>query len=292
MMLGVAFSIAPTSVLAEAQVGGSPENVRIEAKDTSVEEILAGLDTALNVHHRSSAKLDNRLNGTFEGSLHNVMKRLLEGYDFIVKTGNGEIQVTVLGRSTATAASSSIQLSGRPMDASSAQLPPTLAVVEPRVLSASAAAVPVEQPPAPGAVRPHASSTPAAHSFRRHHRGYLLARASGSLQSPPGKIRIAGGAWRRSLSHVRSKGFAHRLIFCCGRSSPFGLMMSIPVRSHSLRRWEASCCAVRIPFDRSRWWLPRSATDMSSAVAIELPAASDAVGRRRKQVGAIGNVRF
>jgi hypothetical protein len=181
MVFSVAFAIAPKSVLADTRVDGSLENVRIEASDTSVEEILAGLDNALNVHHRSSATLDNRLNGTFEGSLHSVMKRILEGYDFIVKTGNGEIEVTVLGRSAATpptAGSSSFRFSGQPTDASSAQLPPALKVAEPRSLSDSAATNPVEPPLALAAAQPHAPSAPAAHSFRRHHRGYLVAGAN------------------------------------------------------------------------------------------------------------------
>ena len=71
--------MCPTFALADVQVRGNPQNVRIETRDASLEEILAGLDSALNVHHRSSTKLDNRLNGTYEGPLHSVIKRVLEG---------------------------------------------------------------------------------------------------------------------------------------------------------------------------------------------------------------------
>jgi hypothetical protein len=57
--------MAPTIALADLQIRGDPQNVHVEARDTSLEEILAGLDSALNMHHRSAAKLDNRLNGTY-----------------------------------------------------------------------------------------------------------------------------------------------------------------------------------------------------------------------------------
>jgi hypothetical protein len=61
IVLGVALAIAPTPVLAEIQVGGSPEAVTIEARDASVEEVLATLSRAFDMDYHSSIDLDKRL---------------------------------------------------------------------------------------------------------------------------------------------------------------------------------------------------------------------------------------
>jgi hypothetical protein len=254
---GVAFAMCPTFALADVQVRGNPQNVRIETRDASLEEILAGLDSALNVHHRSSTKLDNRLNGTYEGPLHSVIKRVLEGYNFFVKTEDGETEVIVLGPSTAaprTTASFSVRVSHRPLEAEPATPQPDAA--EPRAPSASPAAIPTQPPSASVAVEPRVRSASAASSFRRRHRDQSLAEDVGSRPSPPREIRVAGSPWRKSGSHIRSNRFAHSSIFCCSWSGALGPGMPVK-RSRAWVCWEASRCAVRFLFDRPRWWLRR-----------------------------------
>ena len=95
--LGLALAIAPTLALAEAQVRGRPNAVSVEAKDGSVEEILVALTKAFDVHFRSSANLEKRLTGTYEGSLQQVVAHILSGYDFIVKSGKTGLEITLLG---------------------------------------------------------------------------------------------------------------------------------------------------------------------------------------------------
>jgi hypothetical protein len=146
ILLGAALAIAPTPVLAEIQVRGSPEAVRIEARDTPVEEILAALSRAFGMHYQLSANLDKRLSGTYVGSLRRVVTRILDGYNFVLKTDNGSIAVTVLGTPNASAAVP--VLSG------------------PKVVRQPAAAAPAAQPPpvVEGLARPTASASTAAPS--------------------------------------------------------------------------------------------------------------------------------
>ncbi len=104
VVLGVAVTIAPAPVLAEIQVRGSPEAVTIEARDTSVEEILAALSRAFDIDYQSSVDLDKPLYGTYVGPLSRVLTRILQGYNFVLKTDNGSIAVTVVGMPYARAA--------------------------------------------------------------------------------------------------------------------------------------------------------------------------------------------
>jgi hypothetical protein len=92
-------------VLAEIQVSGSPEAVTIEARDASVEEVLATLSRTFDMDYHSSIDLDKRLDGTYVGPLSQVVTRILEGYNFVLRTDNGSIFVTVVGTPTSLAAS-------------------------------------------------------------------------------------------------------------------------------------------------------------------------------------------
>jgi hypothetical protein len=101
VLLGAALAVAPTPVLAEIQVGGTPKAVRIEARDAPLEEILAALNRAFGVHYQVSVNLDKRLSGTYEGSLPQVLTGILSGYNLILYTDNGAMAVTVLGAANA-----------------------------------------------------------------------------------------------------------------------------------------------------------------------------------------------
>jgi len=104
-MLAAALAITPISAMAAAIVSGNPQAVSVDAQNSSVAEILAALGRDFNVHYRSSADLKTEITGTYEGSLRRVVTRILEGYNFIMKSSPGGIEVTVLGRRNAPAMS-------------------------------------------------------------------------------------------------------------------------------------------------------------------------------------------
>jgi hypothetical protein len=94
----VAGLAAPSvTAMAAAQVSGSPQNVSVDAQNSSLKDILSALGKQFNVHYQSTANLDKQLSGTYEGSLRRVVARLLEGYNFIITTNQDMIEVTVLG---------------------------------------------------------------------------------------------------------------------------------------------------------------------------------------------------
>jgi hypothetical protein len=95
---------APTPVPAGIQVSGSADAITIEARDTSVEDILAALSRAFDMDYRSSIDLDKRLYGTYIGPLSRVVTRILQGYNFVLTNDNGSISVTVVGTPISLAA--------------------------------------------------------------------------------------------------------------------------------------------------------------------------------------------
>jgi hypothetical protein len=95
--LGIAVTVVPRWAFAGTEVRGNQNAVHVEAQDASVEEVLTALTKAFNVHFRSSADLDKRLTGTYEGTLNQVLTRVLGGYNSVVKSGEKGLEVTLLG---------------------------------------------------------------------------------------------------------------------------------------------------------------------------------------------------
>jgi len=261
-MLGVALAAAPTAALADAQVRGSPEAVTIEARNTSVEEILKALSGTFDVHYRSSANLQMQVTGNYEGSLQRVMKRILDGYSYFVKTGDGRIDLTVLDAPRAapsSGASAPFRVVGLPADTVPAQPPPAIAAVDPSVIPAAPAApstgapspfeiagsppspppqagegrVPARPSPAIAIVQPPGPPTSPAAPSSRSRDQLLVAGGTESRPSPPRRIKIASssGHWRKSKHHVLRARLAHSAIVCGRRVHSFGSPVMIPVSS-------------------------------------------------------------
>ena len=73
LVLGIALVTAPTLVLAETQVRGTPKAVSLDTKNASVEEILVALTDAFDVQFRSSANLEASISRTLVLHLTNAI---------------------------------------------------------------------------------------------------------------------------------------------------------------------------------------------------------------------------
>ena len=78
-------------------VGGAADDVRLEVTDASLDDVLAALGVNFGLRYRSPAPLGRRITGAHRGSLQRVVALLLDGYDFVVKTGAEGVEVTVYG---------------------------------------------------------------------------------------------------------------------------------------------------------------------------------------------------
>jgi hypothetical protein len=103
MAIAAAVALTSTAAFAGATVHGSPRAVIVEASNSSIEDILAALGKSFDIRVNSTTDLNKQLNGTYEGSLTQVVTRVLEGYNFIVKSSNGHLMVSVLGSRAGTA---------------------------------------------------------------------------------------------------------------------------------------------------------------------------------------------
>ena len=99
LLLAAALSVAQ----AEVRVQGRADGIRVEARKATVAEVLAALKLRHELSVRGAAT-DRVVTGTFEGSLHYVLERVLEGYDYVIGHNGRALDVIVLSDGTPHAA--------------------------------------------------------------------------------------------------------------------------------------------------------------------------------------------
>ena len=80
---------------AEIRVQGEASDVRVEAHDATVADILAALGERFALRYRGSLD-DHGVTATFEGPLRSVVVRVLAGYNYIIKDRGESLEVIVL----------------------------------------------------------------------------------------------------------------------------------------------------------------------------------------------------
>lgn len=94
-----AMAALPLAARGEVRVEGEPAAVRITTSRESIGDVLAALNVAFNLRHRSAIDLDAAANPTYAGPIERVIANLLDGFNYVVKTSQGATtEVIVFGR--------------------------------------------------------------------------------------------------------------------------------------------------------------------------------------------------
>jgi len=83
---------------AEVRIEGTPAALQITTRQDAVADVLAALATTLDVKYRSAVPLDRAANAAYTGSLREVIARLLEGYNYVLRNEQDRTEVVVFGR--------------------------------------------------------------------------------------------------------------------------------------------------------------------------------------------------
>jgi hypothetical protein len=82
-------------VRAEIRLQGQADDVRVEARDASVAEILAALGERFALRYRGTPG-GGVITATFEGPLRHVVARVLVGYNYVIADHRDGLEVIVL----------------------------------------------------------------------------------------------------------------------------------------------------------------------------------------------------
>jgi predicted ATPase len=87
---------------AEIRLEGTASKVHVDARDASVADVLAALTERFGLRVRGKV-VDRRISEEFDGSMRQVIARVLNGYDYIIQTRDDRLEVTVLRTSSSQA---------------------------------------------------------------------------------------------------------------------------------------------------------------------------------------------
>ena len=96
-MTVIAVAIATAGIVhAQVRVSGDVGAVQVDATQSNVAEVLSALETAYGLRVNTPTALDRPIGGTFTGSLEQIVKRMLEGYNYFVRHQATKIEVTII----------------------------------------------------------------------------------------------------------------------------------------------------------------------------------------------------
>lgn len=105
LSLGLAAFICclAASARGEVLVEGTPAALRITTNQHAIADVLSALAANFNVKFRTAVRLDATAGANYAGSFGQVVSRLLDGYNYVIKTERETIEIVVFGRRGAAA---------------------------------------------------------------------------------------------------------------------------------------------------------------------------------------------
>jgi hypothetical protein len=98
LILSVLLAAASAPAGAQVRVEGNIAALRIDATRVPLADVLAALGAALNMRYRTAVALQTEISGSYEGPFGQVIARLLDGYNYVLRSDRDAIEVLVVGR--------------------------------------------------------------------------------------------------------------------------------------------------------------------------------------------------
>jgi hypothetical protein len=141
-LAGLVILLESLPARADVEVQGTSASVHVVAHNAKVSEVLRALtETLESFHRKETTNLDDVISGSYKGSVEDVLRRILRGYDYIITTQGTAIDILVVGKSAGAPAIVPAPGTVAPV----AEAPASAAVA--RVPPAFAAPLPIGRPP-------------------------------------------------------------------------------------------------------------------------------------------------
>lgn len=88
---------------AQLHVSGNRDAVTIEAHNAPLKDVLDALRRSFHVEYNTVAELKRPITGTYSGSLHRVLSRLLAGNDYVIRSSGHGMEIVILGTASTRA---------------------------------------------------------------------------------------------------------------------------------------------------------------------------------------------
>ena len=82
---------------AEVRVSGNADALIVETREASADEVLAALRTSFNIQYHTSGAAIRVVTGSYTGSLRQVLARLFNGQNYVIRSSTNGIEIAVFG---------------------------------------------------------------------------------------------------------------------------------------------------------------------------------------------------
>jgi hypothetical protein len=89
----------PEAVGGSLHLRGGPAAVQLDVRRTTITDVLSALAATYKISYSSSIALDAVLDGTYGGSLGQVISRVLDGYNYVIRQDNSDLDVFIFEKS-------------------------------------------------------------------------------------------------------------------------------------------------------------------------------------------------
>jgi hypothetical protein len=89
--------VTADAVHAEVRVNGDASALQVVATQSNIAEVLSALESAFRLQVHTPIVLDRAIGGTFSGSLAQVLSRMLQDYNYVIRYQATEIDATIIG---------------------------------------------------------------------------------------------------------------------------------------------------------------------------------------------------
>lgn len=131
-------TLAPAAA-AKIEIKGPADAMQLLAEDASLSEVLAALAARFNLNYEPTPELDQQVDGTYSGTVQQVLVRILDGYDYVANFSSDGIEVKVWGRSQTIPYSRSNATASPPASINPVPVPPPAVPVRPSGIPGQAA---------------------------------------------------------------------------------------------------------------------------------------------------------
>src|ERR1700688_849425 len=87
----------PATAGAEVRIEGNAAAVHVSTSQDTIADVLSALGAAFKLHYRTAVPLNATTGPTYSGSLRQVIARILDGYNYLVKVDRETTEIIVLG---------------------------------------------------------------------------------------------------------------------------------------------------------------------------------------------------
>jgi hypothetical protein len=89
---------AAPSARAEVRIEGDAASVHVTTSHDAISDVLSAFAAPFKVRYSTAVALDAPVDASYSGSIRRVIAEVLDGYNYVIKSDQGSIEIVVLGK--------------------------------------------------------------------------------------------------------------------------------------------------------------------------------------------------